>query len=209
MKRDVRHAARTLARNPGFTAVAVLTLMIGIGANTAIFSVVNAVLLRPLNVVNADRIVRFVGGPAGGALFPTASLPIAAVWLQQTGVFHDVSAHRLDLLNLTGTPEPEQIPVARVTKDFFRLFGAPLLAGRTFSADEDRLGGNHVAVLSYGLWVRQFGGQPDIIGRAISLGSAPYVVIGVLGPGFDTEQFNQVPDVWVPFQLDPHSRDVG
>lgn len=206
---DVSYTIRNMRQQPGFTAVAVATLTLGLGANTAIFSVVNAVLLRPLNIANEDRIVRFVGGPAGGTLFPTASLPIAKLWLQQGGVFHDVSAHRLDLLNLTGRAVPEQIPVARVTSGFFRLFGTPLIAGRTFSADEDRPGGQRVAVLSYGLWVRQFGATPNILGTVVSLGSEPYTIIGVLGPGFDTEQFSQVPDVWVPFQLDPNSRDVG
>jgi putative ABC transport system permease protein len=209
MQQDAAYAFRSIRRQPGFTVVAVLTLMIGIGANTAIFSVVNAVLLKPLNVAGADRIVRFVGGPAGGTLNPTASLPIAGVWLKETGVFHDVSAHRLDLVNLTGTREPEQIAVARVTRGFFTLFGAPLIVGRTFSADEDRPRGPRVAVLSYGLWTRQFAANPDIVGAAISLGSDAYVVVGVLGQGFDTEQFDQVPDVWVPFQLDPDSRDVG
>jgi putative ABC transport system permease protein len=99
--------------------------------------------------------------------------------------------------------------VARVTKDFFHLFGAPILAGRTFSADEDRPRGPHVAVLSYGLWVRKFGAMPDILDRSITLGSEPHVVVGIMGPGFDSEQFDQVPEVWVPLQLDPHTLDVG
>src|ERR1051325_8925647 len=99
---DIAYAVRSMRRDIGFTATAVLTLAIGIGANTAIFSVVNAVILKPLNIANADRIVRFFGGPAGGTLFPTAPLPVAGVWLQQEGVFEHVAAHRLDVLNLTG-----------------------------------------------------------------------------------------------------------
>jgi putative ABC transport system permease protein len=205
---DAIHTVRQMRRQPGFAAVAVATLMIGIGANTAIFSVVNAVLLRPLRVPDADRIVRFVRTSPNGA-FPMASLPLAGIWLQQGGVFHDISAHRLDLVNLTGTSNPEQVPVARVTKDFFRLFGAPIVAGRTFSADEDRPRGGLVAVLSYGLWVRQFGAMPEVVGSTITLGSEPHVVVGILGAGFDSEQFDQVPDVWVPLQLDPNTLDVG
>jgi predicted permease len=206
---DVVHAVRGLRREPGFAAVIIATMALGIGANTAIFTLVNAVLLRPLNVADADRIVRFVGASGGSPLLPTAALPIAQTWLQQEGVFEDVSAHRLDLVNLTGTLDPQQIAVARVTHKFFRLFGATLFAGRTFSIDEDRPGAERVAVLSHGIWMRQFGSRPDIIGQAISLGNEPHVVIGIFEPAFDTEQFGQVPDAWVPLRLDPASRDVG
>jgi len=104
-RRDVQYAVRTLAKTPGFTTVAVLTLALGIGANTAIFSVVNAVLLRPLSVPDGDRIVRFVGTSPNGVA-SQASLPLAGVWLQQGGLFHDISAHRLDLVNLTDAPTP-------------------------------------------------------------------------------------------------------
>lgn len=206
--RDTIHAVRLMRRESAFTAVAIATLTIGIGAHTAIFSLVNAVVLRPLQTADADRIVRFIRTiPTGTS--SQASLPLASVWLQQRDVFEDVSAHRLDLINLTGRSAPEQIPTARVTKDFFHLFGAPLAVGRTFSADEDRPGGGHVAVLGYGLWVRQFGASAEVIGRTVSLGSEPYIIIGVLGPGFDSGQFDQVPDVWLPLQLDPNTRDVG
>ena len=206
---DILHTFRNLRREPGFAAVVIATLAIGIGANTAIFTLVNAILLTPLKVADADRLVRFVGGPAGGTLNPLASLPVARVWLQQAGAFEDVSAHRLDLLNLTGTANPEQIPIARVTHTFFRLFRTPVLAGRAFSADEDRPGAERVAVISHAFWVRRFASRPDIIGASITLGNDPHVVIGILGPDFDSEQFTEAPDAWVPLRLDPMSRDVG
>src|SRR5262245_44132930 len=121
--KDVSLAARSLCRQPAFTVIAVTTLAIGIGINTAVFSLVNAVLIRPLPVPNSDRIVRFVQVTPYGLQSQT-NLPLAGVFLRQTGVFRDVSAHRLDLVNLTGVSDPEQIAVGRVTKDFFHLFGA-------------------------------------------------------------------------------------
>src|SRR5207247_831346 len=102
------------------------------------------------------------------------------VWRQQTALFDDVSAHRLEFVNLTGATEPEQIPVARVTAEFFGLFRAPLLHGRAFLSDEDQPGGRRVAVLSHGLWTRRFGRDPRIVGQTISLGSVPHVIVGIL-----------------------------
>jgi putative ABC transport system permease protein len=206
---DVLLTFRNLRREPAFAAIVIATLAIGIGANTAIFTLVNAILLTPLKVADGDRVVRFVGGPAGGVLNASTSLPIARLWLQQAGAFEEVSAHRLDLLNLTGATNPEQIPVARVTHAFFRVFRAPVLIGRTFSEEEDRPGAERVVVISHAFWVRRFASRPDIAGTSISLGSEPHVVIGVLGPDFDSEQFTDPPAAWVPLRLDPASRDVG
>ena len=132
---DVRFAVRSLLKSPGFTLVAVLTLAVGIGANTAIFSVVNAVVLRPLNVQDSESVVRFM--TTTGASTPVAGAQQYETWRNQA-IFEDVSAHRLEYVNLTGQAEPEQIPVARVTRDFFQLFGAPVLTGRTFTAAECR-----------------------------------------------------------------------
>src|SRR6185369_16295874 len=96
---------------------------------------------------------------------------------------------------------------ARVSKNFFQLFQAPIIAGRTFTGEEDRPRGDRVAVLGYGLWVRQFGARLDVLGQRIILGSVPYVVVGIVGPTFESGQFDQRPDVWVPLQLDPHTQD--
>jgi putative ABC transport system permease protein len=201
---DLSYARRTLFQNPGFTLAALATLALGIGANTAIFSVVNTVLLKPLSAPDADRIVEFES--------TTAGVPSAAasprnfnIWREQTIQFQDVSAHWLDHVNLTGGPEPELIPAARVTVDFFHLYGAPVLYGRTFTSDEGRPRGGDVVVLSHDLWVRHFAADPKIIGQTISLGDVPYAVVGILGPNFETEQFDEHPDVWIPFQIEPGS----
>src|SRR5437868_8456234 len=202
---DVRYALRQLIKKPGFTAVAVITLAVGIGANTAIFSVVNAVLLKPLTYPDPDRIVQFLlTSPQGSG--PGASVTKFNVWRQQTAVFQDISAYDFGGpgLNLTGGAYPEQIQGIHVTKDYFRLFGAPVAVGRTFTADEDLPNGGHVVVLSNGLWKRRFGGDPNMVGKSISMGGEPYTVVGILGPGFMTDP---VADVWIPFQFDPNSTD--
>jgi putative ABC transport system permease protein len=204
---DVAYALRTLWRQPGFALVAIVTLALGISANTAIFSVVNAVVLRPLKAPDSESLVRFI--TTTGPSTSIAGAQSFDVWRQQTSVFKDVSAHRLEYVNLTEGTEPEQIPVARVSADFFRLFRAPLLNGRTFTAFEDRPGGPPVAVLSHTLWRRRFQNDPAVLGRRISLGNVPHVIVGILASGFDTEQFDPQPDVWVPFQLDVRRIDGG
>ncbi len=203
---DGAYALRTLWRPPSFALVAILTLTLGIGANTAIFSVVNAVVLRPLKAPNAASLVRFI--TTTGAPTSIAGAQSFDVWRQQTRSVEDVSAHRLEYVNLTEGIEPELIPVARVTAEFFRLFRAPILNGRVFTVSEDRPGGPLVAVLSHAFWTRRF--QNDaVLGRRISLGNVPYVIVGILASGFDTEQFDPQPDVWVPFQLDVRRIDGG
>src|SRR5258708_5169723 len=204
---DVAYALRTLRRQPGFALVAILTLTLGISANTAIFSVVNTVVLRPLKAPDEASLVRFI--TTTGASTSIAGAQSFDVWRQQSAVFVDVSAHRLEYVNLTEGSEPEQIPVARVTAEFFRLFRAPILTGRTFTASEDRAGGPLVAVLSYALWSRRFQNDPAVLGGRVSLGNVPYLVVGILSPEFDTAHFDPKPDVWVPFQLDARRVDAG
>jgi len=208
IRRDLRHALRSFAKKPGFAAVVILTLGLGIGATTAVFSVVNAVVLRPLRAPHAERLVRSLTISNGrGTEMPSAST--LRVWTDRRDVFEDVSAHRLDSLPLLGTSQPEQITVGRVSEPFFRLFGASVIAGRTFSPDEDRTNAPAVAVLSYGLWVRRFGGDKNIVGQTVALGSVPHTVIGIIGSGFDSEQFEPRPDAWVPLQADPDHFDGG
>src|SRR4030095_1781645 len=130
-------------------------------------------------------------------------------WKEWRDVFEDVSAHRLDSVPLMGTSEPEQVPVGRVSESFFRLFGAPMIAGRTFSSERERPTGPGVGVLGYGLWMRRFAGDASIVGRTIALGSVPHTVVGIVGPDFDSEQFEPRPDVWIPLQADPDHFDGG
>src|SRR4051812_33487265 len=174
---DLRHAWRMAWQSPAFTLAAVAALALGIGANTAIFSVVNSVLLRPLPYPDPGRIVSFLNtSPQGSG--PGASPTKFNTWRRQTGAFQDVSAYRVSVVNLT-EGEPEQIGTAHVSAGFFRLFGAPLVAGRTFTEEEDRPGGGHVVVLSEGFWKRRFGGDATAVGRTMSLNGEPHEVIGV------------------------------
>jgi putative ABC transport system permease protein len=203
---DVKHSLHMFFKNPAFTFAALGALALGIGANTAIFTVVNTVLLKPLTYPEPDRIVQFQNtSPEGSG--PGASITKFHNWEEQTSVFQDVAAYDFGGpgFNLTGTV-PEQIHGIHVTKDYFKLFGAPVMLGRTFTQQEDLPNGGKAAVLSYGLWKRKFGSNPQIVGTTISLGGEPYTILGVLGPSFQTDP---VSDIWLPFQFDPNSTNQG
>ena len=202
---DLRYALRTARQNPAFTLAAVAALTLAIGANTAIFSVVNTVLLRPLPYPDPDRLVVFTTTSPQGSGFG-ASPTKFNTWRRQTAAFQDVSAYRFSVVNLT-EGEPEQVATAHVSADFFRLFGAPVSAGRTFTADEDLPNGGRVVVLSDGFWRRRFGADASLVGRKLSLNGEPHEVVGILGP-FDSETVQTPigpPDLWLPFQIDPNS----
>jgi putative ABC transport system permease protein len=205
--RDFRFALRSLAKMPGFTAVAVLVIAVGIGSNTAVFSVINTVLLKPLTYPEPQSLAQLMEtGPQGS--FRGASVPKFNIWRQQTSIFQYVAGYDQggSGLNLTGGGEPEQVQGIHVTADYFRLFGAPILAGRTFTTAEDSPHGGHVAVLSYGLWKHRFGGDPGIVGRNIQLDGEGYQVVGIIGRGFVTEQGG---DLWLPYQFDLTSQDMA
>ena len=205
---DVKHSLRLFRQSPGFTAAAVAALTLGIGTNTAIFSVVNSVLLKPAAFPDPDRLVLFTNtSPQGSG--PGASPTKFQHWREQTSVVEDVAAFRTGVANLTGSGFPEQVQSAQVSSAYFRLFGATPFAGRTFTPQEDLPHGDKVVVLSHGFWSRRFGADRRIIGKTISLGGDPYAVIGILAPGFDFRDFGPPPDVWVPFQLDPNPTDQG
>jgi putative ABC transport system permease protein len=203
---DIKHSVHMFIKNPGFAIAAVAALALGIGANTAIFTVVNAVLLKPLSYPNADRIVAFLLTSPDGSN-PIASIPKFHIWQQQTIVFKEVAAFDFagPGFNITGD-RPEQIHGIHVTEGYFRLFGAPVMLGRTFTPQEDAPNGGKVVVLSYGLWQRKFGGDPNVIGTSLSLGNEPFTIIGVLGQDFlsDPEA-----DIWLPFQFEPNSTNQG
>ncbi len=205
MRRDVRYALRSLSRSRSFAVTVVVTLGLGIAANTAVFSVVNAVVLKPLKTQDGERLVRSVGLNGGQPTGPSAYT--LKVWKEMPAVFEDVSAHRLDFMNVSEGSQPEQLPVARVSEAFFRLFHAPVAAGRSFAVDEDRPNGPSVALLSASLWSRRFSGDPSTIGQTIRLGRTAYTIIGVVGADFDSEQFEPRPDVWIPLQADPDHVD--
>jgi predicted permease len=204
---DLKQAFRMLRQSPGFTITAISALALGIGANTAIFSVVNTVLLKPLAFPEPDRIVTLMTSTPQGA-FPGASVPKYNSWRRQTQVLEDVSAYDPGGpgLNLSGGDRPEQLKGIHVSYEFFHLFGAQAVIGRTFTAEEDRPRGGNAIVLSNGLWQRRFGSDPGIVGKALTLGGQSYTVIGVLAHGFT---FDPLPDLYLPFQADPDSTNQG
>ncbi len=203
LRADLKHALHMFLKNPGFTLAVVAALALGIGADTAIFSVVNAVLLKPLTYPDADRIVQFLlTGPGGEG--PGASATKLHLWQEQTNVFQDVAGYDGGGgMNLTGGV-PEQVHGVHVTEAYFRLFGAPFVQGRPFTQAEDRPHGGNVVVISNGLWKRKFGSDPQLVGKTVSIAGESYTVVGVTGPGFDTDP---VADLWVPFQFDPNTTD--
>jgi len=206
LRSDIRHSLQMFLKNPGFTIAAVAALALGIGANTAIFTVVNAVLLKPLSYPNADRIVEFLF-PSSLANNFLSCIPEFHAYQRQTSVFKEVAAYDNagPGFNLTGD-RPEQVHGIHVTEGYFRLYGAPIALGRTFTKQEDLPHGGKVAVLSYGLWQRKFGGNPSVVGSAISIGNEPYTVVGVVGQGFVSEP---QADLWLPFQFEPASNDMN
>ncbi|HTG58499.1 MAG TPA: ABC transporter permease [Terriglobia bacterium] len=198
---DLRYGLRMLAKSPGFSAVAVLTLAVGIASNTALFTVVNTVLLRPLPYPDAGRIVDIFRQDR-----TADSLPMFSYWQQNNPCFDDLTAYgvRASRVNLRGGDRPELVRTLRVSTNYFRLFGANPILGRGFTSQENQLGGPEALVMSYGLWQGRFGRDPSILGKTITLGGAPYTVVGVLSPNFRPYPPT---DVWIPLQADSSSTD--
>ncbi len=205
--RDLRRSFRILRVNPAFTLAAIAALTLGIGANTAIFSVVNAVMLRPVDFPDADRVVMFQVTSPGGAGTGTSPARFNH-WRAETSVTQDAAAFRLGVVNYSAGSAPEQLRMGQVSADFFKLFGATPVIGRTFTAAEDAPGGEKVVVLSQRTWIDRFNRDPNIVGHTVLLSGDPYAVIGVLGD-FSFRDFGPAPEVWVPFQIDPNSVDQG
>ena len=201
---DLRYGARMLTRNPGFTAVAVLTLALGIGANTAIFSVINAILLRPLPYHDPGRVMFVLGWDLRrDAMRFNVSFPDFLDLREQNQVFDQMAAHRYWSVNLTGLEQPERLQGYRVTTNVFSLLGIEPFLGRTFLPDEGQPGTNRVVVLNHGLWKRRFGSDPEVIGRELTLHGQDYTVIGVMPPKFEYPQLNFKGDLWVPLPFNP------
>jgi predicted permease len=202
---DTAYAFRILRRSPGFTATAILALALGIGANTAIFTVVNSVLLQPLAYPQPDRLVQLeLSGPQGNANI--TSIPKYIAWKAQTQVFSDVAAYDVGGpgMNLTGNGLPEQLKGINVSASYFRVFGVAFAAGRPFSDEEDRPCGAKLAVLSNALWHNRFGGDPSLVGKTLELGGESYQVAGVAAGSFSADP---PADIYLPLQADPNSVD--
>ena len=202
--RDVRYAVRGLRRNPGFSLIVVLTLGVGIGANAAVFSFVNAVLLRPLPYAEADRLVAVQESSPPTPFFVTPGDYVD--WKERNEVFETLSGYVYGLSGLVGpSGDAELLFVAATSSDFFRTLRVQPLLGRTFLPGEDQAGRDRVAVLGHGLWIRRFGGEPDVVGREITLDGRPRTVIGVMPPAFEFPAGAR--DVWTPLVLTEASRN--
>src|SRR5436190_2764732 len=197
---DIRYACRTLARTPAFAAVAILTLALGIGGNTAIFSFVDGVLLKPLPYRDADRIVRVLEKPPRGDRNGISTLNFLD-WQKDNAVFEFMAAQTGDPATLTGSGDPVQLRGARVSAHYFDIFGISAERGRTFLPDEDQPGKDAVVILRHALWVSQFGADPAIVDRTLLLDTRPHTVIAILpaGSAFD-RAFNQL---WRPLAFEP------
>jgi len=197
MKQDLYNGFRLLRRQPGFTAVVTLTLALGIGANTAIFSAVNTLLLRPLPLAEADRLVFGHGLREGFDPFWTTLLEYAA-YRERSRSFASSGVGIQQSFNLIGRNEPERVQGAAVMADYLHTLGVKPLLGRSFTAEEDQPGGPAVALLGYGLWQRRFGGEPDVIGQPLDLEGRSHTVIGIMPPGFDLPVGAEI---WAPRQV--------
>jgi putative ABC transport system permease protein len=194
---DIRFGVRVLVKSPGFAVVTILALALGIGANSAIFSVVNGVLLRPLPFKNAERLV-FLSEWSQQVPNMSVSYPNFQDWRSQSHSFDELAAFRSNAFVLTNAGEPERLTAREVSQGFFPALGVTPAQGRNFSADEDKPGGNKTVVLSYGLWQRRFGANPAALGQQLTLNNESYTVVGILPQGFEW----QAPvDIWVPLGL--------
>jgi len=200
---DLRYGMRSLARNPGFTAVAVLTLAIGIGANTAIFSLVNSVLLRPLPFPEPQRLVMLWGTAANAVRNQPFSETTFLDYQEQNRTFERMATFGAAGSTLTGTAEPERIATASVSPDFFDVLKVHALLGRCFRPEDGQPGKTNVVVLTHGTWQRRYGSDPGIVGRQISMNMQPYSVIGVLPPTFEFSipGYFQPKELYVPASL--------
>ncbi|HEU4431967.1 MAG TPA: ABC transporter permease, partial [Pyrinomonadaceae bacterium] len=203
--KDIRHGMRSLLRQPAFTIVAVITLALGIGANTAIFSLVNAVLLRALPFDNPERLVSVAKAGGEGGLPGLAGFQYLA-WKEKSTAFDGIAAYTDNNFNLIGNGEPERISCAQVSASLFPTLGVPPLAGRTFLPEEDRPGQNQVAIVSEGFWQRRYGREPSLVGSTIQLNDKRYTVVGIMPSSF---RYPGDFEIWLPLALDPVRETQG
>jgi putative ABC transport system permease protein len=201
---DVKYSIRMLLKSPGFTAVAVLTLALGIGANTAIFSIINSVLLRPLPFHQPEQLVQLWETEGAPGNYPLTG-PDYLDWQSQNSTLTATSLYSWDRsLNASGAGQPEAAAVINTQANFFSLLGVQPAMGRTFAAGEDQPGKNHVAILSYGFWQRHFGGQPGVLSQTVILNNESYSVIGVMPSWFNFPRtLSSTADIWAPLNMSP------
>lgn len=198
--RDIRYGLRILARSPGFTAIVVLVLAVGIGGTTAIFSVVNAVLLRPLPYREPNRLVTLLQQKQGGSETNIARANFA-YWREHNEVFEEIAAYAAHRAYLTGLDHPRHMVGDAVSPCLFSLLGARPMLGRTFLPDEEKLGNHRVVILSHAFWRDQWGAEPNVIGKTVELDGEPHSIVGVMPPGFRSSMLHSMP-FWVPLVLD-------
>ena len=199
---DLKFAVRHLLKSPGFTSIAILIMALGIGANTAIFSVVHAVLLEPLPFQDPDRLVQVWHVPPQSSFPGMTRFAVSAAnfldWQKQNDVFSEMALASGGGFELTGQGKPETIVAATVTQNFFSVLGVQPIHGRAFLSQEDQPGHNHEIILTYKLWQSHFGSDPDVVGRTITLDGSPYVIVGVMGPTMTRPEFAAA---WIPLGL--------
>ncbi|HKY45884.1 MAG TPA: ABC transporter permease, partial [Pyrinomonadaceae bacterium] len=205
MIKDIRYALRTLARRPGFTAVAVITLALGIGANTAIFSVVNGVLLRPLDYPEPERLVALRESNASKQPDSQVSPANFREWRRQNTVFSDMAVYRTVSYNLTGDSNPERLLAGRVSAGLFKTLGVNPLLGREFYPEEDQPGSDKVVIISEGLWHRRFGSEANVIGKTLRLSGEDYTVIGVMPKSLRLPDQRER-ELWTPIAFTENER---
>jgi predicted permease len=208
---DARYAFRQLARSPGFAVATILTISLGVGASTAIFGVVNSVLVRPLPYPHAERIVQTEKVTTSGLSY-TASIPLFLYWRDHSRTLQHLAAYAVLPVgfNLAERAMPERIPGLRVSADFFRVLGVAPQLGRNFIKEDDEPGSQHVAILGESLWHRRYNDDREIVGKSIRVDGEPYMVIGVLPRGFEflgTMPTSSAIEIWTPLQLPATSRD--
>ena len=206
MLQDSRYAFRMLIKNKSYTAVAVLALALGIGANTAVFSVTDAFLLKPVALPDLNSLVMLMEqAPGQTAFWSDVSPANYSDWKRQSRSFAELSPHHWDEVNLTGSGDPERMRIVRAAANFFDVLGAKAMLGRTFLAEDEQAGKNQIVVLSYGLWERHFGSDRGIVGKTIKLDGMTHTVVGVMDKKFN---FPVSAEMWTPLALDPKASQV-
>jgi putative ABC transport system permease protein len=207
--KDIKHAWKLFRENKLFTATAVAALTLGIGVNIAIFSVVNAVLLKPVPYADPDTLVQVVNTNNGQAGGPASSPAKYMHWRSQVDILEHVAAFRGIDLNLEQGDLPESIRAGQTSAEFFGAFRPPLATGRWFTAEEDLPNAGRVVVIGYNFWMQRMASDPNVVGKSVTLSGNPYTIVGVVGREFEFRDFGPPPEVWVPFQFDPNTTDQG